>query len=275
MILERWRYAAASVIGTSHLKLGTCCQDANECQLLSLHDGDEVFVAVLSDGAGSAQHSEEGSSLTCSVLMGHIIDYIAGGNTVAQITRDVASLWLSNIQGQLAENARNTGWNIRDYACTVIAAVIGLSAAAFLQIGDGAVVVSEEVDAYGHVFWPDRGEYENTTYFVTQDSALEHLQFESVDRQIQEAAVFTDGIQRLALDYKAEMPHQPFFQSVFSPLRLASIGRQDKLCDSLGQFLGSERVNGRTDDDKTLVIASRLTATSQADQQNGHSSPDQ
>src|ERR1700677_4764481 len=102
MILERWRYAAASVIGTSHLKLGTCCQDANDCQLLNLPNGDEVFATILSDGAGSAEHSQEGSSLTCSVFMGHVIDHIAGGNTVSQITRDVASAWLLNVQGQIA-----------------------------------------------------------------------------------------------------------------------------------------------------------------------------
>jgi Protein phosphatase 2C len=268
MILERWCYAAASVIGTSHLKLGTCCQDANECQLLNLPEGDEVFVAVLSDGAGSAEHSQEGSNLTCSVLMGHVIDHISGGNAVSQITRDVASAWLLNVQGQIAAHAESMGWNVRDYASTVIAAVIGGSAAAFLQVGDGAIVVSEEIDAYGHVFWPDRGEYENTTYFITQDSALEHLQFENIERTIQEVAVFTDGIQRLALDYKAEMPHQPFFQSMFSALRREGIGRQETLCDSLRQFLGSERVNGRTDDDKTLVIASRFHAKSRIEQQN-------
>jgi hypothetical protein len=63
MNLSRWRYAASSVIGTSHLKIGTSCQDANECQLLSSASDEEIFVAVLSDGAGSAEHSEEGSNL--------------------------------------------------------------------------------------------------------------------------------------------------------------------------------------------------------------------
>ncbi len=261
MNVGRWRYAAASVIGTSHLKLGSPCQDANDCQLLTSLGDAEILVAVLSDGAGTAEHSAEGSALTCSVLMGHVVDHIAGGNTIAQITRDVVCSWMLNLQGQIATNAETTGWSIREYACTAIAAVIGASSAAFLQIGDGAIVVSEQADEYAHVFWPDRGEYENTTYFVTQEAAIDHLQFESVGHQIHEAALFTDGIQRLALDYKMEVPHQPFFRSIFSPLRATAWGRQQSLCTALDQFLGSSRVTDRTDDDKTLVIASRLAAT--------------
>jgi hypothetical protein len=35
-------------------------------------------------------------------------------------------------------------------------------------------------------------------------------------------------------------------------------GRCDELSSQIANFLGSDRVNGRTDDDKTLILASRV-----------------
>ena len=129
---------------------------------------------------------------------------------------------------------------------------------ACLQIGDGVIVVADsEEQVYGHVFWPDRGEYANTTHFITQDEAVEHLQFESVRRAIVEVAILTDGLQSVALNYQQQTAHQPFFRGLFGPLREVEEGRSHELSKSLAEFLSSPRVNEKTDDDKTLVLASR------------------
>ena len=119
------------------------------------------------------------------------------------------------------------------------------------------VVADSEEHNYGHVFWPDRGEYANTTHFVTQDDAIEHLQFESIRRRIMEVALLTDGLQAIALNYQAQTAHEPFFKGVFAPLRSATEGCSRELSESLAAFLSSPRVNEKTDDDKTLVLASR------------------
>ena len=55
-----WRYVAASVVGTSHEKLGGICQDANDCQVHLLPNGEKVFVAAVADGAGSALRGGDG-----------------------------------------------------------------------------------------------------------------------------------------------------------------------------------------------------------------------
>jgi hypothetical protein len=49
-----WRHIAASVVGTSHEKVGGACQDANDCQVYLLPSGENVLVAAVADGAGSA-----------------------------------------------------------------------------------------------------------------------------------------------------------------------------------------------------------------------------
>jgi hypothetical protein len=63
----------------------------------------------------------------------------------------------------------------------------------------------------------------------------------------------TDGLQRLALDFTARTPHLPFFQPLFAALRAAP--DVESLAGPFREFLDSQRINERTDDDKTLVLA--------------------
>jgi len=254
-----WRYVAASVIGTSHEKMGGTCQDANECQVYSLPGGEQVFAAAVADGAGSAACSGEGAAKTCRALLDLIHDHLCSGSSVEHITRDIAASWIAELQSLLDKEAITLSRERREFACTVLGLIASESCAACLQIGDGVIVLADsEEHAYGHVFWPDRGEYANTTHFVTEEDAIEHLQFVSISRRIADAALLTDGLLTIALNFQQQSAHQPFFQGLFAPLRTASDGRSDELSHSLVSFLSSPRVNEKTDDDKTLVLASRV-----------------
>jgi hypothetical protein len=165
---------------------------------------------------------------------------------------------MTTIQNLLEEEAKAVSRERRDFACTILGLIVSESCAACLQVGDGVIVLADsEEHAYGHVFWPDRGEYANTTHFVTEDHAIEHLQFESVKRRVVEAALLTDGLQTIALNYQQRTAHEPFFKGLFAPLRTAEEGCPRELSESLAAFLTSPRVNEKTDDDKTLVLASR------------------
>jgi hypothetical protein len=68
-------------------------------------------------------------------------------------------------------------------------------------------------------------------------------------------ALFTDGLERLALRFDCRTPHIPFFDPLFRALRTAS--DLQSLNDGLRQFLASDSVQIRSDDDKTLILASR------------------
>ncbi len=258
MISGGWRYAAASVIGTSHTKQGTNCQDANDCQIYQLPTSETVLVGVVSDGAGSARFGGEGAALCCSTLQDLVCGHVGNGNAVEQISSTTAGFWLNAIRRKLEAAAESESHVLREYACTLLAAIIGEHCAAFVQIGDGVMVVADsEEPHYGHIFWPDRGEYENTTHFVTEERACDHLQFDLVQRHILELAMLSDGLQRLALHYRSQTAYQPFFGALFDPIRKAAPGRAEDVSISLNQFLLSDRVNQKTDDDKTLVLATR------------------
>ena len=260
-----WRYVAASVIGTSHEKAGGTCQDANDCRIYSLPSGEKVLTAVVADGAGSAACGGEGAARTCQTLLSLMSEHLASGFSVEDVTNDTAAGWIGAIQGLLDEDAKAISRERRDFACTVLGLIIGEFCAACLQIGDGVMVLADsEERVYGHVFWPDRGEYANTTHFVTEEDAIQHLQFASIRRRIVDAALLTDGLQAIALNYQQQTAYEPFFKGLFAPLRTAEDGRSEDLSESLAAFLSSARVNEKTDDDKTLVLATRAESQSVA-----------
>jgi serine/threonine protein phosphatase PrpC len=255
-----WRYACASVRGTSHHRDGKPCQDYSSCEVLADKHNHEVLVAVASDGAGSAKYSQIGSSLICSLFIAEIKAYLEAQNEVQELSREFYEEWIMKTQQQVKEKAEGLGLSARDFACTFLSAVSTDDCALFAQVGDGAIVVDspEELETYSWQFWPQQGEYENTTFFVTEARAAEKLQFSRrLGQTCDEVALFSDGLQRLALHYQSQSAHSPFFRPFFSALRLEKEARSTKYESSLIAFLDSLQVNERTDDDKTLILATR------------------
>lgn len=254
-----WRYAAASTVGTSHTRLDQPCQDASACRILETSGGEPVLVAVASDGAGSALRAEVGSQLACCLVLDAVSALLAEGGSTRDITRPFVEAWLGRFHQEIAAQAEAEELRPRDFACTIVAAVVGLDHAVFFQIGDGAIVVSsaDEVDGYSWVFWPATGEYENLTFFATDPEAVSHLELDSVERTIDEVALFTDGLQRLALHYQSRTAHAPFFKPLLSAVSGALPEAAEDLSAKLAAYLSSPLINDRTDDDKTLILATR------------------
>ena len=256
--LGPWRYVSASVIGSSHQRVGGVCQDSNACTVITSPLNGDVLVAVVADGAGSATQAEAGSSLACRSISDRAAQFVANAR-IEDITKATVEEWIQGFQKLVDEKASADGSTPREYACTLLGSIVAADAAVFFQIGDGSIVVADsEESSHGHVFWPERGEYENTTFFATEPDFSANLQFENVRRNILELAMFSDGLQRLALDFAKTIPYEPFFQGLFPSVRAMSADDGAQMTASLNEFLGSPRVNERTDDDKTLILATRI-----------------
>jgi hypothetical protein len=161
---------------------------------------------------------------------------------------------LKSLTGRLTASGENADLN--DFACTFLGVAASETETVFVQIGDGAIVYSCEPDVFRLFAVPQQGEYANTTNFVTDKNASENLQFQYFENRIEELAIFTDGLQRLAIDFQSKQPHQPFFRSMLAPLRVKHPATN--LEEKLSAFLNSPKINERTDDDKTLILASRF-----------------
>jgi hypothetical protein len=241
---------------------GTPCQDSVGAELFETQN-DTILLAIVSDGAGSAAHSEVGSSKAVETARRLIRDYLSS-HTIASIERKTAEDWLLAIQTDIRDVAEQHSAVVRDFACTLLVAIVGSDTAAFLQIGDGAIVVARSSDAleWSPVFWPQHGEYANTTNFVTTTNAAEVLDFIILNERIDGLASFSDGLENLVLDQANRRAHAPFFNSMIGQVRQqAKHGFDDQVSRMLQDYLSSEKVCERTDDDKSLILAARILST--------------
>ena len=80
--------------------------------------------------------------------------------------------FLGSLESLLTEEARENHAATGDYACTLLGVIASPTHTVCFQIGDGAIVIpASEPETYDWVFWPQHGEYANTTNFVTQANA--------------------------------------------------------------------------------------------------------
>jgi hypothetical protein len=249
-----WKLLAQSVAGSSHLRLGQPCQDA--CLVAHEVISDQpILILACADGAGSAHYASEGAVQTCETIVHRALADMREGLMPEAIEHDTVLYWAEEARKRLTQEAEQRQVPLRELACTLLFAVVGEHSAAFAQIGDGAIV-TRFGEEYRPVFWPQAGEYANCTQFITQDDFADHLEFVRFDERIDELAVFSDGLQRLALNLAGRLGHRPFFEPLFARLRAAANG--DDLREPLRQFLESPRVAQRSDDDKTLILATRV-----------------
>ena len=248
--MASWKLLLESAIGTSHIQTNQPCQDYASGRVLNA----DTIVLVCADGAGSASRSEFGSRFVCTGLLNLIATALEDGLALKDITRERVVEWHATVRRRLSLEACRENVDLREFATTILTAIVGPSQALFSHIGDGVIVYGDG-EVYRTPFWPQQGEYVNTTYFLTGSDFEDQIAFEGIDRQIDEVALLTDGLQPLALHYASRSVHSPFFQPMFTALRGAS--DPEDFREPLKVFLNSAGVNSRTDDDKTLVLATR------------------
>lgn len=252
-----WRYVYASIPGVAHLVDGIDCQDACAVQLVTTPEIGPVLILAVADGAGSAAQSRAGAELACRALLAECATRLTDGVPI-DWTRAEAETLFQSVRTALAQQAADMDLPVREFACTLLGAIVAADRALFLQIGDGAIVIGAEND-YRPVFWPQSGEYANETRFATDSDAIAHLECAVLAEPVAEIALLTDGLQLLALHYRDRQAHAPFFRPMFQPLRIhQESGCPAVLATALEHFLASPAVNRRTHDDKTLVLATRL-----------------
>jgi hypothetical protein len=244
-----WRWASASVIGTSHLQNGDRLQDAYAVAEI----GNGCILAVVSDGAGSASFGAYGAWLTCRFLSVQFRQWFRA-NPDLPSDKELAD-WVDELRDRISAIATQRASSPRQFAATLAAIAVTPNDAITLQIGDSAIVGRKGTD-WDVLCWPENGEYASSTYFVTDDpkprlNITRHL------REHDAFALFTDGVGDLALSHLGQNAHPQFFDPMFRPVdSVSGEGRLVELSTKLAYYLAGPSVCERTDDDKTLILIS-------------------
>ena len=259
-----WRSINYSAIGTKHERQGLPCQDYSNYRCY-----DDVLIGAVADGAGSAKHSDIGAQLavetTLSFLSGtdkfqtspRIAKWCEKkGNKYrlpkAQITQRISHKIHDRVLKALTEQAELIECQVADLACTLLVFMATPHWFAAMQVGDGFLVVRSPEGQFQLLFAPNKGEFPNQTTFITCKAAKSHLQCKTLPRQAFICAA-SDGLENVAIDASNGKPFPPFFTPLEECLQ-EDTSREEKE-HYLQAFLESKRLNQKTSDDKTLLIA--------------------
>lgn len=195
----------------------------------------------------------EGASILCRSLMtnfrtwfeGH--DYLPDGEAIM--------CWIDQVRDRLSEAASQRGVTRRQFAATLVMLVVFKDRVLALQIDDSALVARKE-GVWDAVCWPENGEFASTTYFVTDDPEVRLHTFH-LNLDYDAFALFSDGLESVALEQATKQPFARFFDPMIRPIdQVEGEGRLVELSGALARYLDSPALCERTDDDKTLVLVS-------------------
>ena len=171
MKIRKFKLAGAAVQGLSHVKSGVPCQDKYYIKVMGKH----CALAALADGAGSAKCSQDGAAYVVQNILPIIKDSF---NKNLENEPVLATTIVSNLQEGLNRLALELECTLNDLACTLlfVFTVIRKKSVHYFagHLGDGVIAAFNGKNSYV-LSHPARGEFANTTYFITGQNASSHL----------------------------------------------------------------------------------------------------
>lgn len=205
---------------------------------------------AVADGAGSAVFSKAGAEISVERAVRYL-------RNVGDLLTGNPAIWTPAIRGafeasrgSIVDYARRQGNAPADFATTLQVVLLGQDACCYGRVGDGAGVGRVGGALVPLAPAPDNG-YANETRFLTSVQSEPEVFFRA--DHVSDCAVFTDGLQHLAMQLAQWKPHDPFFNPLFDFVRMSADRRAAE--DSLNELLEADRVDRRTDDDRALVIS--------------------
>ena len=242
------RLYGASVVGTSHLSTETPCHDNHAYKILPNGLG---FIACVSDGMGSASHAELGSLTASTFIVEFLEKYLDVKMTDEEIITLIKEGFIET-NDQLHDVANQNEVNIKDLNATLLVFVSFHDRQFYGQVGDCAAI-GKIGDSYEVIAKQQRGEYANATFSICNLESIENGIYEKCDKFYPMVSLMSDGIESISISAKdktvSHLFYDPFFK-VFSHENY----NQEEVQKSLERFLASERINKKTDDDKTLLF---------------------
>lgn len=238
-----WNTVQCAVQGRSHLKAEIPCQDKT-----SIYIAENVTVAALADGAGSAPCSHFGAER----ITQFISQYIAEDFFSYFVEQDGAAFKrkvINDIDTELNKLAEEVGCTVKDLASTLL--VVGVCGDQYIliHIGDGVIGYLKK-DQLLIASQPENGEFVNTTVFTTSKDALQTMKIlKGRLGSIEGFVLMSDGTEA-SLYNKREQSLAPALKGI---MRLAQILDQECL-EQLLQESFENIVRQATTDDCSIAI---------------------
>ncbi len=270
-----WLLTGASVRGHAHVTDGRPCQDTSRLDWYGTFG-----LAIVCDGAGSAEHADEGARQTALLCEHHFGRLLAETGwdqqpepPIALVWHDEAKATLREVRADLEKISLSQELPLASLACTVIVVVFTDNWLLISHIGDGRAGYCRFEGDWEAAMTPFHGAEANETVFITSDiwePERINLFVESrvVAGPVRAFCVLSDGCEKASFEcnlYDADRdlyfdpnrPFPPFFDPIAGQIRqLYDLGRTRAEVDAgWAAFLTDGHERFRTEpDDKTLLV---------------------
>ncbi len=236
------RVVATSIIGPLHEVKNMPCQDYCDSRQ------GKNFVAIVSDGAGSAKHGKIGAKTICSTIVDLLIN-APFENIEAQIIKSIEVARRKLILHRF--NKTKSERSINDFAATIVGFVNYKNQGLFFHIGDGAALALQNNDYESFILSrPENGSFACETFFYTMDDWKDSLRFTKV-KDADTIFLMSDGLTNFAFANDFAKLEKGFISPINDFLKNET--NKSKAIRALVNTLSTTQAKKLNSDDKTLL----------------------
>ena len=197
----KWVIVGASVKGTGHIQSNMPCQDNHMFESLDNGWG----VAIVSDGAGSAAHSELGSKIVVSRGIFHFKNLIEKERWIDKQSLPTDIEWfqksyavLKEIRNDVMMVAQKNNIDVKSLSATCLVVIYSPFGLLTVHVGDGRMGYKSMSGEWKSMMTPHKGEEANQTIFLVSDFwSIPNYEMSSV--LVPECRVIRENVKAFAL----------------------------------------------------------------------------
>ena len=141
-----------SVIGKSHIKKGTCCQDSHAIK--ELENG--WTIAVVGDGVGSAKNSEKGSKIAVEAVVSFCEQFFPWDGSLLSIKSMLRTAYNFALK-RIIKESKTSKEPLDSYDTTLTTVIYDGSRIVFAHSGDGGIIGLNSFGDYSLITKPQKG----------------------------------------------------------------------------------------------------------------------
>lgn len=249
MAKDFYRVACARLVGTSHAKTSAPCQDFVGARVSS-----SVAVAALADGAGSRSRSAEGATVVVKTILRFVTSKFDELFRQVSINNHEAKIQVHTQLVQALDRAAKVNrCSLESMASTLL--FIAVKRGKFISghIGDGVIALVKNDSSCFTFSTPENGEYANSTFFITDKTALYKLRLNCgiVDSTDRGFVLMSDGCAESLFNKRNGRPAAAVAKIIDWSLMHPRSAMEDILCKNLKSTFSQ-----KSSDDCSLALLS-------------------
>ncbi len=245
-------YYGASIIGTSHVKKGSVCQDSSKAQRLS----NGWVVAAVADGVGSAKHSEIASKIAVDTVTQICCDRINKHTKIAELKTIILDAYRI-AEKSIEEFAEKQNDSITEYDTTLSMVVYDGEKVVYGHSGDGGIVGLTTDGKYIRITTPQKAE--DNVCVIPLRAGESSWVIDECHERLASVLLATDGVYDTFFPYllkgqqvEVYVPLIRYFMD--NNWLKATENNLSEIDESRREFLQSDAYSSVTDDKTVMVV---------------------